>query len=396
MLDLVDLLKNKQSEAVQQEKITSVVFYQTDECRELVQESYRFEGIAPPVIAKNSDMAITDHVREQSVEIVIVELNKSRNVTEDARRISHLLPSHASVIIIGSEDAISTIRNLKAMGFYYLFWPITKQELIDFVRNVSENRQRNTGPGQLRRAKRVAVVGGKGGTGTSLLTAELAHQLAQEEKSSCIVVDHNYHSGNLDIMLGLQKFEKRRIQKGTFANSLDLSSAQNLLVKESERLSVLALSGAEMSSREIREYLAMVTDLVSSECHFILEDMSASSGIPFEEPQAWVNSDCIILVTSPHVSSVRDAGRLKAWIDNKPENKRPRLLLVVNHTQPEKFATVPLADIEKFLGCKPDVVLPFTGDIGQKLLEGKRVFSMRGSCCWSQATGFTGGGGVDR
>ncbi|MDN3683471.1 hypothetical protein QW180_02055 [Vibrio sinaloensis] len=75
------------------------------------------------------------------------------------RRISHLLPNSASVIVIGSEDAISTIRNLKAMGFYYLFWPVSKEELIDFVKNVSDNRQRNAGLGKAREAKKVAFFG---------------------------------------------------------------------------------------------------------------------------------------------------------------------------------------------------------------------------------------------
>lgn len=373
MFDLVDILKSNQSQQDEQEKITSVLFYQTDPCRSLVEEAFRFEGVATPEICKNSDMAITDHVRQQSVEIVLVELNSSHDVTADARRISHLLPSHASVIVIGSEDAISTIRNLKEMGFYYLFWPITKQELIDFVRSVSDNRQRNRGPGQNRRAKRVSVIGAKGGVGTTLITSELAHQLVTDKNSSCIVVDHNYTSGNLDIMLGLKKFEKREVQKGAFSSSLDLSAAQSLLIKHSEMLSVLSLTSKQYSVDELNDYHNNAADILSSECNFIVEDVSGSSGFTHRNQARWLDSDCIILVVSPTVSALRDAGRLKMTIDKVDEASRPRLILVLNHCIPEKFATVTGADIEKFLQCPLDVVIPFSGKIGELVLEGNRV-----------------------
>jgi pilus assembly protein CpaE len=377
MFDLVDLLQHQQTQKSVRNPMTSVLFYQTAQCKDLVVESYRFEGLTPPFVAKNSDLAITGYVREQHVEIVIVELNNSRNVMEDARRISHLLPGTASVIIVGCEDAISTIRNLKSMGFYYLFWPVTKQELNDFIRNVSKNRRRHTGPGELRRAKRIAIVGSKGGVGTSLLTAELAHLLTQEKRSSCVVVDHNYYCGNLDIMLGMRKFEKRPIQKGAFSHNLDLPSAQNLLTEAAERLSVLALTSTEMNQHELREYLSIVTDLIAPEYNFIVEDVSASTGLSYAMQETWIKSDCIIFVTAPTVSSVRDIGRMKASFDKFPEPGMARILFVVNHVQPEKYATVTQADIGKFIGCPPDLVIPFYGDVSRALLEGKRIYGTR-------------------
>ncbi|MBF9002227.1 AAA family ATPase [Vibrio nitrifigilis] len=374
MFDLVDILKSGQASShIEPEKITTVLFHQTQECQELVLESYRFEGITEPVIAPNKDENISEHVRLQNVEIVLIELNNSNNVTDDAKRISHLLPSHASVIVIGSEDAISTIRNLKEMGFYYLFWPITKQELIDFVRSVHDNRERNRGPGQKRRAKRVTVIGAKGGVGATAITAELSYLLSNVKHSSCIVVDHNYNSGNLDIMLGVQKFEKRRIQRGSFTDSLDLASAKSLLHKQNDMLSLLGLTAPDLTQGEVSEYHRSVIDIMSAECNFIIEDMSASSGQVYEVNHSWLESDCILLVSTPTVSSLRDAGRIKQIIDNVPPSQRPRLLIVVNNTMPEKFASVSLAEIETFLHQKADLVIPFIGDFGNVILDGKRL-----------------------
>ncbi|MFC3023380.1 CpaE family protein [Vibrio zhugei] len=373
MLDLVDILKSGKPDEKPSESITSALFYQTQQCRQLVLESYRFEGISEPVVAENTDADISEYVRLQTVEIVIIELNDSQNVAEDAKRISHLLPSHASVIVIGSEDAISTIRNLKELGFYYLFWPITKQELIDFVRSVHDNRQRNRGPGQNRRAKQVSVIGAKGGVGTTAISAELSYLLSEVKRASCIVVDHNYNSGNIDIMLGIKQFEKRQIQTGSFADTLDLASAKSLLYKQSELLSLLALTAPNLTQSETTEYHRFVVDIMSSECNFIIEDVSASSGVVFEKDHPWLKSDCIILITSPTVSSLRDAGRIKLLIENLPASERPRLIVVVNHIVPEKYASVSQTEIDKFLKQKADVVIPFISNFSDVILGGKRL-----------------------
>lgn len=374
MFDLVDILKKgTPSHEVVKESITSVLFYQTEQCRELVLEAYRFEGVAPPEVLTNSDLSISDHVRQQSIEVVIVELNKSENVTEDAERISHLLPSHASVIVIGSEDAISTIRNLKDMGFYYVFWPIPKEELIDFVKSVHNNRQWNRGPGQKRRAKRVAVIGAKGGVGCSLVTSEIAHQLVDDKHSTCVVVDHNYSAGNIDIMMGVTKFEKRQVPSGALLTGLDLSTAKAMLAKQSDALSILALSSSDLKLDEMEEYTESVTELISSDVNFVIDDLSASSVNPYKTAINWLDCDCAILIFTPTISSVRDAARLKKRFSQLPEDKRPRFIAVLNHTQPEKFSNVPTADIEKYLEHKIDVVIPFSGKAASELVEGKRL-----------------------
>lgn len=378
MFDLVDLLsKKQQSEVIEQKKITSVLFYQTPECQDLVLEAYRFEGIAPPAIAKNNDIQIADHVRESDIEIVIVELNKSHDVSLDAERISHLLPNHASVIVVGSEDAISTIRNLKAMGFYYVFWPVTKQEFIDFVRSVYENRKRSShrGPGQKRRAKYISVLGTKGGVGASLITAEVAHQLSAVRKTSCLVVDQHFYGGNLDILMGIRKLEKRRIQKGSLASSLDSSSAQSLVYKHNSMLSMLSLTSDQLDTPSMVDYSNAVVDQLSEDVNFILEDLSASVGFSLDADKFLSQADIVVLVLEPTVSSVREAARLKERILKLNTTPALRLITVLNHTMGVKQQSADKADAEAILKQRIDIEIPYCEAINATILEDKRVVS---------------------
>ncbi|MCG3765505.1 chromosome partitioning protein ParA [Vibrio cincinnatiensis] len=380
MFDLVDLLsKKQQTESIEQQKITSVLFYQTAECQELVQEAFRFEGIVPPAMARNQDDQIADHIRQSDIEIVIVELNNSKDVSTDAERISHLLPNHASVIVVGSEDAISTIRNLKAMGFYYVFWPVSKQEFIDFVRSVYDNRQRSShrGPGKKRRAKYISILGSKGGVGTSFITAEVAYQLSSARKTSCLVVEQNYHGGNLDILMGIRKLEKRKIQKGSLASSLDSASAQSLLHKQNPMLSMLALASEQLDTLSLLDYSNAVVDQLSEEVNFILEDLSSSVGFSLEADKFLAHADMVVLVIDPTVSSVREAARLKERVHKLNSNPALRLITVLNHTVANKLATAGKQEAETILKQPIDIEIPYCDAINATILEDKRVVASK-------------------
>lgn len=378
MFDLVDVLnKNKSKIEAKHEKLNSVLFYQTDVCRQLVKEAYRFEGISSPTAIENIDNKIKDHVADAHIEICLIELNNSNDVAKDAKRIRHLLPNDASVIIIGCEDAISTIRNLKAMGFYYLFWPVTKQELIDFVNNVNENRTRNTGLGQNRQAKQISLIGSKGGVGTTLLTAEIAHLLTSEKKASCLVVDHNYSGGNLDIMMGLKQFNKRKIQSGLLASGLDTASAQSLVSKVNSRLSVLALEASDLNNLELKDYTRAVVKEVAKSASFIIEDLAATPDSEPELRRLVGLCDCIVVVIEPTVASLRDAARITTQITQAQSNSTTagelRIITVLNYRLPDKLASVSLQEVEKFTGKPVDIIIPYEEKVDQILLEGLKI-----------------------
>ncbi|WP_087023859.1 AAA family ATPase [Thaumasiovibrio subtropicus] len=377
MFDLVDILNKHTVDEQQENAIKAVLFFKTEVCRSLVMEAFAFEGLGKPVILENKDIHIVEHVETQEIELVLLELNNSDSVVADAERISHIIPNHASVVVIGDEDAISTIRQLKGMGFYYLFWPISKQELIDFVKSVNENRQRQKGLGQNRKGKRVSVVGSKGGVGCSLICAEIAYGLADDKHASALLVDHHYSGGNLDIMLGKKDLAKRQLQPGTLTSKLDHNSALTLLDKVSEKIKVLSIGSKEGGHQEVRDFTDSVVELVSHDVNFIVEDVSAS--INFEASAAWLceRSDIIVIVMEPTVSSLRETERLLEKVNPlRHEAGHPiRLLLVVNHHRASKFETVSDKDIETYLDKKIDVTLPYEPHAGDLVLQGKRLFN---------------------
>ncbi|MEZ8881254.1 AAA family ATPase [Vibrio lentus] len=375
MFDLVDSIKTKIDEtSVVQEQIRSVLFYQTQQCIDLVEEAFCFDGIVPPSLLNNSDEIIKQYVRDVNVEIAIVELNVTESVTEDMQRIVHLFPNSASVIVIGNEDAISTIRNLKEMGFYYVFWPISKLELTDFVRNVHNNRKKNRGLGQSRTAKKIAVWGTKGGVGATMVTAEIAYELSTKKKSTCLIVDHDFRGGNLDIFLGEKQFQKKTVAQNAVTTDLDVSYASSMLKKINGMLAVLALESEDLHELHLKEYTRAITEQLAGQYNFILEDLSRSSNAKNDLKYIAEQTDIITLVLEPTISSARETKRVLTSLNYL--NSKARCIVVVNYTMVEKSATMSLDEIKQFLGRNVDVVCPNETRIGKVVLDGRHIHQL--------------------
>lgn len=383
MFDLVDVLNSNINNDEKSEGYESVVFYNTDNCSAMICEAYRFEGLKEPALVENNEKDIIKFVNTHNVEVIILELTNCDDVIGETEKAVQYLPSHASIIVIGEEDSITIVRSLKKFGVYYLFWPTPKQEFIEFVTNVHENRKRQSGIAAKRRAKVITVVGTKGGVGCSLVSAELAYSLSGHNQASTVLVDHNYTSSNLDIMLGKKGVEKKSLSAETIVRALDLSSAQSLLNQVSEKVQLLAMCASDEKPDESHDDIRQVTDsvvnLISHDANFVIEDVSASVG--FDPKPDWLckQSDCIVLLLEPTVSSLREAGRImtgiKSYIETNPDSLR--VIVVVNNSRGGKFETVTPSEITHYLKHKIDISLPYAAEAGDIILQGERLIESR-------------------
>jgi len=376
MLDLDSILNKQANEATEKEIPNVSLLYNSEACRELVAEAYQFEGFKAPEQLKYNNENIQKLV-EKKTKTILIELNESKNVTKDAKHISHIVPHDVLVVIIGKENAISTIRNLKSLGFYYLFWPISKSELIDFVRNLSATSHLAVGLKGNRNAKRIAVVGTKGGVGCSLLSAEISGLLSLKHKTRTLLVDHNYYGGNCDIMLGTNTLTKRELLLGTLSDSLDEISAKNLTSKININLDYLGLSMEKQTPAALGEFSDHVVNLLSKSVNFVVEDVSASINKGHDISWLCDNNDYLILLLEPSISSLRAAKRIHAQTLDyiKTNSLNIKVIIVLNHHREKAVNTISTHEIKKILGCSIDYTLPYDVNINNLLIRGKKLFS---------------------
>lgn len=375
MLDILESISKVDKKKREVPKFKCVAFIQSEHCSTIIEEAFRFEGITLPSMVRNTDADMKAHVRQSDIEIAIVELTDSVNVTDDMRRISHLLPNDASVIVIGQEDAISTIRNLKEMGFYYLFWPATKTELLDFVKNVHDNRLRDSGLGKKRTAKKIVVWGCCGGAGASILTSEISAGLAQKYYSKCLSVDHDFYSGNIDILHHIEGFEKKTATIENVGQELDATYASSLTRKVDDMLSILSLTSEEHTTQELKEFTRSLEALLYEQNNFVISDLSKGDQTDADYKYLGSNVDTSVLVFNPSVSSVRQLKKLLNFLAKR--KSKSRLILVMNHVQPAKVSQITKSEIEEFLQRHIDIEIPFEQDLPAYILKGGYLFQSR-------------------
>ncbi|NOI95476.1 MULTISPECIES: chromosome partitioning protein ParA [Vibrio] len=375
MFDLTKALttKAKPVQATSTGVAGCTLFYQSQECLNLVQEVFRFEGWNDPACVK-ATAGITKITEQQSSHIVVLELNESSNVVEDAKAFASKLPTHKGVVVIGKEDAISTLRSLKDMGFYYVFWPVNKQEFADFLTHVSKNLKTFSGVSQKRKAKRVAIVGAKGGVGTSFISTELG-SLLSTQGSDTILVDHQYADTNIDVLLGLKDFKPRTIDEFTAPlHEMDEEGALSYVTNARKNLRLLAIDG-DMSQNDVLNYNQTLCELLARNTNFIIEDFSGA--VDFKvEPQLLVeNFDVVVLVFDASVSSVRSAKRLFEKIASLQLtlSSRTRVIMVANYHRPQGAYVLQKPDLAKYLGANVDLEVDYCKSLAHIIIDGKRA-----------------------
>ncbi|OAN13663.1 hypothetical protein A3K86_13895 [Photobacterium jeanii] len=382
MLDLTEALKSTQT-SEESLGLCSVLFYQSEHCRDLVKEVFSFDALGEPILRQMKVAAWNEYfaANQLRVDMVLIELTDCEDVVARMAELAPQIPNTASVIVIGKEDAISTIRSLKEMGFYYVFWPVVKSELSDFMRHVVRNHHGGKGLGKERKAKRIAVLGSKGGVGASLLSCELARFLRKETQSRVMLVDHNYTDSNLDVMLGLDDFPKVDMSKSSVQlTQLDEDSAQALLLKVGDDLSLLAVDGEKTAVADCFKESDAVTSLLLRRFNLIVEDFSASVPFPIDYKAFCESYDTIVVVADPTVSSVRSAKRMLHNLDlaAKMSLKTPRSLLVLNQHRTFRDGVLYKNEIEKELARAVDVEIAYERSIPATLLSGKRFIEIKG------------------
>lgn len=343
---------------------------QNSACRELIKELFRFEGWPEPVVADSLD-------KRTLQEIVIIEIFGVEDILSEVRKFAHSIPHHTGVIIFGTEDAISTMRGLKELGFYYVLWPADKQELADFIAHVVRNQRHLRGVSKNRIAKEIAVIGTKGGIGTSMLSLELGAQMARKG-SDTVLVDYKYENSDVDVLLGQAEFS--RFDVGGLELQMveqDQHGADTYLHEIGRNYNLLAL-GADLAISELNKYTELLVNMLQRQVHFIFKDYSGSLDFPLDIPRLCRDNHQIVVLIEPSIASVRRARELLKQIEDYQfhRKRKVRVFKVLNFHRPDDSFHLSEWEVVRFLGAEPDVTIGFNKKYCRSLLDGDRSSSL--------------------
>lgn len=256
------------------------------------------------------------------------------------------------LLVVGPKGNVELIRlAMRAGARDYFSPPIDDGEISRFLREIVRNRRE-----ELARpaATLTAVINAKGGSGASLVAANLAHRLAVEDKA-CALVDMDVQFGSLPLYFNMTP-DHGLVQALEAADSLDALAMSAYIQRHDSGLGLLA------SSPEDRASLAEVPEIrVEQLLHVLSQDHDE---VVVDLPR-WINgatacvlerADRVLMVMQQSVAHLHDAQRLRDILVHELGLPPSRIAVVVNRF--DKRNDVSLGAINDALPRLPLHTLP--------------------------------------
>ncbi|MBV9645967.1 MAG: septum site-determining protein MinD [Candidatus Eremiobacteraeota bacterium] len=201
--------------------------------------------------------------------------------------------------------------------------------------------------------RKIVVTSGKGGVGKTTTTANLGAALARRGER-VVLVDADIGLRNLDLVLGVEKrivFDLVEVIEGR-------CQLRQALIRDKrfERLAILPAAQTRDKEAVSEEQMARLVDELAQSADYVLIDSPA--GIEHGFRNAVAGASEAIIVTTPEVSSIRDADR----VIGKLIARELPVRLIINRIRPEMVRTGEMLSIDdvceilssELLGTVPD------------------------------------------
>ncbi len=276
-------------------------------------------------------------IQASTPDLVIVTLDADKN--KALQMIGQLSVEHPKLPILTiSHDHQALLQSLQRGAKYFLTHPVGLEDMLNALRRaLGENggtdsptaggsaSARQTGSSSM-----IAVLGSRGGVGTTTLAVNMAATLAADPMNSAALIDLDLTLGDADIALEVEGFENISIADlARNIERLDMNFLRRAMAKhESTGLAILChpLEIAEVGAIHEQHVERILNLLKISYTHLVLD---LSKCLLPTDLMALRMADVIMLVAQLELSSLRNVVRLIHCLGGE-ENLADKIRVVIN------------------------------------------------------------------
>jgi pilus assembly protein CpaE len=297
------------------------------------------------------EAAIEAYHKAPTPNVIILETEGYSDILGGLDDLAGVCDPGTRVIVIGTASDIAPYRELVRRGVNdYVIGPV---EVLDVVRSIcslfSASEAVTVG-------RMIAVVGAKGGVGSSTVAHNIAWHIARDVPLDSVVID-------LDLAFGTASLDYNQDPVQGIANAvfspdrLDSSFMERLLAKCTDNLSLLAAPAA----------LDQVYDFGADAFDSIFDTLRMTTPcIVLDVPHQWtawtrralVGADDILIVAEPDLANMRNTKNLMNLLKSARPNDRPPLYCI-NQTGMHKRPEIELHAFAKTIETQPIATIPF-------------------------------------
>jgi pilus assembly protein CpaE len=312
----------------------------------------RMSKIKMSIVPGGIKRAIEKFKEVNTPDLLVLETSDTGyGIFSDLEGLAEVCDENTKVLIAGTSNDVSLYRELIRQGVSeYVVTPVSAIQLIDAIRSIYE--EPDTAP----KAKIFSVVGVKGGTGSSVISHNVAWHIAEDLGRETLIVDMDLEFGtsaldyNIDIQRGL-------VDAFLSIDSLDDAKLRRLIYDQTDRLQILSNSGTLLNSIDVTgEHTQILLDILRNNFSVVVLDL----------PHNWTEvtqtalhqSDEIVFVSTPDLACLRNLKFMyQKIVEQRQNDAKP--YIVVNQFGMSKRPEIPIKEFEDILGRSVDTILPF-------------------------------------
>lgn len=311
--------------------------------------------------------AIRKYTVEQTPNLIIVETDSTEDILEfQTDSLAEVCDAETELIVVGHRNDIALYQKLLAMGVSnYMVYPITIESIISAINEV----YREPDLGKIGRIH--AVVGSKGGVGSSTIAQNLAHEMAEENRSEVLLIDMDLCFGTASLNFDIEANQGLR-ELIDQADRVNGAMLDRVLVRHGSHLNLLGALPTLVNDRDPDALsIERVLNVAAAHVPNVVLDLPHTWNAWMQ--RALVSADRVLVVSTPELSAVRNAATMMNELKGIRPNDAPPML-VLNQTGLPGRSEISAHDIRKILEISPTVELPYDGKaLGRASSGGKML-----------------------
>lgn len=292
-----------------------------------------------------------------SPQILLIDFSESNDPIQDINSLAEVCEPGTVVVALGKINDVGLYRDLLASGIHdYMLKPASADLMRESLMNAhaalfapKAQAEEDARPKSL-----IAVIGVRGGVGSSTLATSLAWLYANESKRKTALLDLDIQFGTGALCFDLEA-GRGLTDALENPNRIDSLFIERAMVKESENLSIL--------SAEAPINMPLIAD--PSAYHHLQEELRNAfetvvvdlpRHIAVQTPQLLTDANYVLVCTELNLASTRDTIRLLAFLKNAAHNAQ--VMVVGNRVPSTGNPEVSRKDFEASIERKVDFLLP--------------------------------------
>jgi pilus assembly protein CpaE len=284
--------------------------------------------------------------------LVIVETSaEPRAIMGELSKLAEVCDPSTKVVVIGHYNDVTLYRDLVRSGVSeYMVAPVSLADILAVISNIYVSAE-STPIG-----KTIAVIGAKGGVGSSTISHNLSWAISTLFKNEVVIADMDLPFGTASI--NFDRDPPQGIAEAVFSpERIDETYLDRLLEQCSEKLSLLA---APSSLERIYDFEA---DAFSQ---IIDTAQRTAPTVVLDIPHGWngwtkttlARADEVVIVASPELANLRNTKNILDMLRKlRPNDKQP--FLILNQVGIAKRPEITPNDFCSPLGIDPIAIIPF-------------------------------------